>query len=77
MYQDYGGCSDVLFETGTTLLQIYPPDDSALKEIKGFVAKYCLTKDEVKIIKNKNGMSLITKVDVSLTMLHREASGDE
>ncbi len=68
--KDYDGCSDFLFETGATLLQIWPPNDGALKEIKKFMAKHYLTKDEVKVIKNKNGMSVIARVDVTLTILN-------
>ena len=70
MYEEYDGCSDYLFEAGTKLLQVCPPDDNALKEIKDFIEEHRLTKDEVKITKNKNGMFLIAKVDVTLTMLH-------
>ncbi len=70
MHRERDGYSDNLFEAGTTLLQIYPPDDGALKEIKKFIAKHCLTKEEVKIIKNENGMFCIAKIDVTLTMLH-------
>lgn len=77
MEREYDGCSDDFFEAGTELLKIYPPDDNALKEIKEFIAEYCLTKDEVRIVKNKNGMSLINKVDVTLTMLHKGDVSDE
>ena len=66
---EYDGCSDFLFEPGTELISIYPPDDNALKEIKAFIAEYCLTAEEVKIVKNQYGMALITKIDVTLTML--------
>ncbi len=68
---EYDGCSDFLFETDTELLGIYPPDQNALKEIKDFIAQHNLTPAEVKIIKNKYGMSLITKAPVTLTMLHK------
>lgn len=67
---EYDGCSDFLFEAGTELLKICPPDDYALKEIKMFIEKHGLTRDDVKIIKNKYGMNLVSKIDLTLTILH-------
>ncbi len=77
MNQEYDGCSDDLFKAGTVLMQIYPPDDNALKEIKEFIAEHCLTKEEVKIVKNENGLFCIAKVDVTLTLLHKGDTSDE
>ncbi len=66
---EYDGCSDFLFEARAELLNIYPPDEAALKEIKEFIVEYALTTEDVKIVKNQYGMALITKIDVTLTML--------
>lgn len=65
---EYDGCSDIFFEAGTELLRIYPAEEEALKEIKQFICDHALTNDQVKIIKNKYGMMLVSKIDLTLTM---------
>jgi len=77
MVYEYDGCSDDLYEAGTELLRACPSNDSALKYIRAFIAEYCLTKDDVKIIKNKNAMSLIAKIDLTLTILHKGDTSHE
>ncbi len=72
--QEYDGCSDELIEEGAYLLKIYPPDNNALSDIKAFIADHNLTGEDVKIIKNEYGMSLITKRELTLTLLHEGKS---
>lgn len=68
--QEYDGCSDEFYEKGTRLLLIYPPDDNALAEIKKYISEHNLSSEDVKITKNKHGISLTAKTDLTMTLLH-------
>lgn len=70
MYDEYDGCSDFLFEEGTCILQVCPPDDNALKHIKEYIKDHNLTKEDVKIVQSKEFIKLVAITDVTMTLLH-------
>lgn len=70
----YDGCSDVEFKEGDVLCQIYPPDDESLTIIKKFIKYHGLTSEEVRIVKNKDGIRLIAKELIILCALEGELS---
>lgn len=75
--EKYDGCSDYFFASGTEILTVAPAGDEALKEIKKFISDYSLTQEDVKIVKRNNEMLLISKTDLTLTMLHKgDATSD-
>jgi len=77
MYQEYDGCSDFFYESGTDLLSVYPSSPESLAEIRKYIAKHNLTKEDVKSLKSENCYKLVAIADLTLTLLHEEDQENE